>query len=225
MRCGDILRRFNAKVVDAQLVLSMHGLIDKIFALFKFAADTSIMLTYVDEDGDSVTLVDDDDLNDVTKQSPNPLRITVKLNAEKTGALPPPMCVKGPLIPLEQIKLAQSGKGYALFKWDSSRAKLLFQCPNHDVSETLENAPPFIRKRFVKLLLEPKDRDWSEIDTVVKIVCSDQTMLDTSDMVPPGSTPCEEIRSGRWRVFVLQGGGRKKEVSKINLVCYLYEFI
>lgn len=61
------------------------------------------MLTYVDEDGDSVALVDDDDLNDVAKQSPNPLRITVKLNAEKTGALPPPMwviCLNG--IPLER---------------------------------------------------------------------------------------------------------------------------
>ncbi|XP_073126461.1 protein JOKA2-like isoform X2 [Henckelia pumila] len=93
-RYGDILSRFHVKVVD----LTMGRLMEKIFSLFKFAADTSIMLTYVDEDGDSVALVDDDDLNDVAKQSLNPLRIAVKLNAEMTGALPLSMWM-----PLEQF--------------------------------------------------------------------------------------------------------------------------
>lgn len=36
-------------------------------------------MTYVDEDGDMVNLAADDDLDDVVKQSLNPLRITVNL--------------------------------------------------------------------------------------------------------------------------------------------------
>ncbi|KAK4427087.1 protein JOKA2 [Sesamum alatum] len=85
VKYGDMLRRFNAEIVDEELNLSMDGLRKKILSLFSLAPDTELMLTYIDEDGDVVTLVDDDDLHDVVKQALNPLRITIKVNAGKNG--------------------------------------------------------------------------------------------------------------------------------------------
>ncbi|KAK6153267.1 hypothetical protein DH2020_012906 [Rehmannia glutinosa] len=85
VKYGDTLRRFNAQVVEDELNLSMDGLRKKIRSLFSFDPDTELMLTYVDEDNDVVTLVDDDDLRDVVKQALNPLRITVKVDADKSG--------------------------------------------------------------------------------------------------------------------------------------------
>lgn len=80
---GKTLRRFNARVADDKLGLNMDGLRDKIFQLFNFAPNTKLTLTYIDEDGDVVTLVDDEDLQDITRQNLNPLRISVRLNAKK----------------------------------------------------------------------------------------------------------------------------------------------
>ncbi|KAL0417192.1 UNVERIFIED_CONTAM: protein JOKA2 [Sesamum latifolium] len=85
VKYGDMLRRFNAPIVDEELGLSMDGLREKILSLFSFAPDTKLMLSYIDEDGDVVTLVDADDLRDVVKQGLNPIRITVKLSSEKTA--------------------------------------------------------------------------------------------------------------------------------------------
>lgn len=51
----------------------------KIDNYFGFDHDEFFTMTYVDEDGDMVNLADDDDLDDVVKQSLNPLRITVNL--------------------------------------------------------------------------------------------------------------------------------------------------
>ncbi|KAL0441066.1 UNVERIFIED_CONTAM: protein JOKA2 [Sesamum radiatum] len=85
VKYGDMLRRFNALIVDEDLGLSMDGLREKILSLFSFAPDTELMLSYIDEDGDVVTLVDADDLRDVMKQGLNPIRITVKLSSEKTA--------------------------------------------------------------------------------------------------------------------------------------------
>ncbi|XP_011071948.1 protein NBR1 homolog isoform X1 [Sesamum indicum] len=84
VKYGDMLRRFNALIVDEELGLSMDGLRGKILSLFSFAPDTELMLSYIDEDGDMVTLVDADDLRDVMKQGLNPIRITVKLSSGKT---------------------------------------------------------------------------------------------------------------------------------------------
>ncbi|KAM7483155.1 hypothetical protein LguiB_007738 [Lonicera macranthoides] len=90
--CGNIsqvkyeetLRRFNARVSNEELDLDMDGLRDQVHRLFHFAPNADIILTYIDEDGDVVTLSDDEDLRDVMRQSLNPLRITVKLNTEKS---------------------------------------------------------------------------------------------------------------------------------------------
>ncbi|KAK2989754.1 hypothetical protein RJ640_030247, partial [Escallonia rubra] len=85
VKYGETLRRFNARVVDEELELDMDGLREKILGLFKFSPSADLSVTYIDEDGDVVTLADDEDLRDVVRQSLNPLRVTVRLNGEKSG--------------------------------------------------------------------------------------------------------------------------------------------
>lgn len=86
VKYGETLRRFNARVNEVgQLDLDIGGLRGKVIGLFNFAPDADLSLTYIDEDGDVVTLVDEEDLCDVVRQSLNPLRITVKLKAENGG--------------------------------------------------------------------------------------------------------------------------------------------
>jgi len=63
----------------------MERLRTKICSLFNFAPDADFTLTYVDEDDDQVTLADDEDLYDVMKQGLNPVRITVRLNIDKSA--------------------------------------------------------------------------------------------------------------------------------------------
>lgn len=74
---AEIVRRFNTRVVDGKFDLNMDGLREKIVGLFKFSPGTELRITYFDEDGDVITLVDDEDLHDVARQGLNPLRITV----------------------------------------------------------------------------------------------------------------------------------------------------
>lgn len=64
---------------DRKLNLDMVMLKNKICSLFGFRSDIEFTMTYVDVDGDAITLVDDADLRDVVRQALNPLRITVKL--------------------------------------------------------------------------------------------------------------------------------------------------
>ncbi|KAK8703050.1 hypothetical protein V6N13_021380 [Hibiscus sabdariffa] len=86
VKYGDTLRRFTAPVDDGeQLGLDMAGLRAKIRGLFYFPVDTEFTLTYIDEDGDVVTLVDDDDLYDVMRQRLKFLRINVQLDDDKLG--------------------------------------------------------------------------------------------------------------------------------------------
>lgn len=74
---AEIVRRFNTRVVDGKFDLNMDRLREKIVGLFKFSPGTELRITYFDEDGDVITLVDDEDLHDVARQGLNPLRITV----------------------------------------------------------------------------------------------------------------------------------------------------
>ncbi|CAI0451559.1 unnamed protein product [Linum tenue] len=84
VRYADTLRRFNAVIrEDGQLALNLEGLRAKVLGLFNFPPDAVIGLTYVDEDGDVVTLVDDSDLQDVTRQNLKFLRVDVSLKTEK----------------------------------------------------------------------------------------------------------------------------------------------
>lgn len=86
VKYGDTLRRFNARINEVeQLDLNMAGLREKVVGLFNFPLDTELTLKYIDEDGDVVTLVDDDDLCDVMRQRLKFLRIDVLLNNDKFG--------------------------------------------------------------------------------------------------------------------------------------------
>ncbi|KAK7265631.1 hypothetical protein RJT34_33253 [Clitoria ternatea] len=78
---GDILRRFTVQADENnRLDLDMAGLRAKIFSIFNFTADANLILRYIDEDGDLVTLVDDDDLHDVMRQQLKFLKINVHIN-------------------------------------------------------------------------------------------------------------------------------------------------
>ncbi|KAE8665912.1 Kinase superfamily protein [Hibiscus syriacus] len=84
VKYGDTLRRFSARVDDGEeLGLDMAGLRAKIKGLFYFPVDTEFSLTYIDEDGDVITLVDDDDLLDAMRQRLKFLRINVKRDNDK----------------------------------------------------------------------------------------------------------------------------------------------
>ncbi|KAL1554197.1 protein JOKA2-like [Salvia divinorum] len=85
VKYGDVLRRFNAPIADDKLFVNIDGLREKILSLFSLAPDAVLMLTYLDEDGDIVTLVDDDDLHDIVKQGLNPVRVTVNVNNDTNG--------------------------------------------------------------------------------------------------------------------------------------------
>uniref|UniRef100_A0A0C9S6F1 TSA: Wollemia nobilis Ref_Wollemi_Transcript_15057_2802 transcribed RNA sequence n=1 Tax=Wollemia nobilis TaxID=56998 RepID=A0A0C9S6F1_9CONI len=74
------LRRFNAFIKeDGSLDLSLDGLRSKISELFHFSPNAQFVITYVDEDNDIVTMVDDSDLLDAFGQGLNPLRVQVSL--------------------------------------------------------------------------------------------------------------------------------------------------
>ncbi|KAM7273126.1 hypothetical protein ACFE04_027790 [Oxalis oulophora] len=87
VKFGDTLRRFTAGVDEnKELELDIIGLRAKINGLFNFPSESDPSLTYIDEDGDIVTLVDDDDLHDVMRQHLKVLRIDVKLKqSDKLG--------------------------------------------------------------------------------------------------------------------------------------------
>lgn len=77
---GDALRRFNVRVDENnRLDLNMVGLRSKICSIYNFPADVNLTLRYVDEDGDLVNLVDDDDLHDVMRQQLKFLKIDVQM--------------------------------------------------------------------------------------------------------------------------------------------------
>ncbi|KAL8097923.1 protein JOKA2 isoform X2 [Apium graveolens] len=82
VKFGETLRRFNASITGEEFDLNMNGLRQNINSLFNFPPGSELTLTYLDEDGDVVTLADDSDLEDIGRQHLNPLRISVTLNTE-----------------------------------------------------------------------------------------------------------------------------------------------
>ncbi|XP_027330894.1 protein NBR1 homolog isoform X2 [Abrus precatorius] len=86
VKYGDTLRRFSAHVDENnQLDLDMIGLRAKICSIFNFTADANLILRYVDEDGDLVTLVDNEDLRDVMRQQLKYLKIDVHVSNDIGG--------------------------------------------------------------------------------------------------------------------------------------------
>ncbi|CAN1136377.1 Protein NBR1 homolog [Linum perenne] len=85
-RHGDTLRRFNVAIRDdGQLSLDMEELRVKILGLFNIPLKSDIELSYVDEDGDVVALVDDYDLQDIMRQNLNFLKVGVGLEHANYG--------------------------------------------------------------------------------------------------------------------------------------------
>lgn len=83
---GDTLRRFNVRVDEnSRLDINMVGLRAKICSVFNLATDANFILRYVDEDGDLVNLVDDEDLHDVMRQQLKFLRIDVHMVNNSDG--------------------------------------------------------------------------------------------------------------------------------------------
>ncbi|CAK8562968.1 unnamed protein product [Lathyrus sativus] len=83
---GDTLRRFNVRVDENnRLDLNIVGLRAKICSVFSFTTDANFILRYVDEDGDLVNLVDDEDLADVMRQQLKFLRIDVHMIDNSDG--------------------------------------------------------------------------------------------------------------------------------------------
>ncbi|CAI9267250.1 unnamed protein product [Lactuca saligna] len=81
IKFGDTLRRiYEEDLLD----FDMDMLREKICILFGLDLDADFTLTYIDEDGDIVTLCDDNDLDDLAAQSLNPLRMTVTLNPKSS---------------------------------------------------------------------------------------------------------------------------------------------
>nr|XP_010929908.2 LOW QUALITY PROTEIN: protein NBR1 homolog [Elaeis guineensis] len=82
VKYGDTLKRFGAFVHGFGMDYDMSKLRSKIVNSFNLNSDAELILTYTDEDGDIVTLGDDDDLHDaVVSQHLNPLRINVQLKS------------------------------------------------------------------------------------------------------------------------------------------------
>ncbi|GJU60713.1 zinc finger protein 598 [Tanacetum coccineum] len=62
VKYGETLRRFTSSVDENKLALDIAMLRSKIHTLFPFDSKVEFTMTYVDKDGDSVTLTDDDDV-------------------------------------------------------------------------------------------------------------------------------------------------------------------
>lgn len=132
---GETLRRLSSHVVDGMLDLDMIALRKKVFGLFSFPAGSELDFTYVDEDGDVVKLADDEDLCDIMRQSLNPLRITVKLNTERSISLRPHGRSSGSSTPVRSPPL---------------------HFGNTSVSEVLNSLPDTVRETVSKVSSELK---------------------------------------------------------------------
>ncbi|XP_061988750.1 uncharacterized protein LOC133707206 [Rosa rugosa] len=81
VKVGDRERYLKAPIDEnGQLSFDMGGLREKICSTCYLPPGSDITLVYIDEDGDVVTLVDDDDLRDAMRQHLKSFRIDVLMN-------------------------------------------------------------------------------------------------------------------------------------------------
>ncbi|KAF5476722.1 hypothetical protein F2P56_003432 [Juglans regia] len=87
IKFGDTHRRFEPHFnpFRERTELSMTDLRETIHRMFNIPADADFILTYVDEDGDVVTLIDDDDLSTAFGQCMKVVKINVQLSNNKLG--------------------------------------------------------------------------------------------------------------------------------------------
>ncbi|XP_074374923.1 uncharacterized protein LOC141716631 [Apium graveolens] len=78
IRYGQTQKRFVAPTVNGSFVFGMSGLKDKIKYLFNLPNDSELLLRYIDEHNEMITMTDDNDLEDIMMQMTLPnLRIYV----------------------------------------------------------------------------------------------------------------------------------------------------
>ncbi|KAJ6825011.1 protein NBR1-like protein [Iris pallida] len=156
---GDTLRRMGAYVNGQFMDLNMSILRAKIISLFKFNPDADFILTYTDEDGDIVTLDDDDELRDAAiGQHLNPLRINVQLRSNTTATTDArsettsPTAAKPPKAPLNIQANIQSGVNEALKSVPEPFRNAISDLSG-DVLKVATSAPAFVKlvKSFSKL--------------------------------------------------------------------------
>lgn len=135
VKFGETLRRFNASITGEELDLNMNDLRRNINSLFNFPHDSELTLTYLDEDGDVVTLADENDLEDIGRQHLNPLRISVMLNTERSF----------------KSRSTSSGSSTPM---RSSRVEPSLQNLDGSVSEILKSVPEAVLEKLSKLSSE-----------------------------------------------------------------------
>ncbi|KAL9239632.1 hypothetical protein vseg_013935 [Gypsophila vaccaria] len=168
----ETLRRFNVAVNGGQrLDLSMEGLRLKICSLFGFASDADFRLTYKDEDDDLVTLVDDNDLDDVVRQGLDPVRITVHLNSDQSSrsssspsgsaapSTPSPETVQANVA--EVVKSVQETLNHVL------QSSNLQQSTNPDVAKILKSVQVPLAQAFSKLSSDMSSKAASSTSPIV----------------------------------------------------------
>lgn len=135
VKFGETLRRFNASITGEELDLNMNDLRRNINSLFNFPHDSELTLTYLDEDGDVVTLADENDLEDIGRQHLNPLRISVMLNTERSF----------------KSRSTSSGSSTPM---RSPRVEPSLQNLDGSVSEILKSVPEAVLEKLSKLSSE-----------------------------------------------------------------------
>lgn len=184
VKYGDTLRRFNAHVDENEkLELDINGLREKILCLFNFPLDADLMLTYVDEDGDIVTLVDDDDLCDVMRQRLKFLRINVQLNNERVG----------------KSYARSSGSSTPM---RSPRVQQPLPDINNKVAEILKTVPESLRESLSKQSLELASKAASSspmladlVESFLKMGLSQLNLVSASQTGVQSNTPAEAFES------------------------------
>ncbi|KAI3777625.1 hypothetical protein L1987_47425 [Smallanthus sonchifolius] len=210
VKFGETLRRLNASINDEKLVLDMVMLKEKIRSLFSFGSDVEFTMKYVDEDGDAVTLADDDDLHDVVRQSLNPLRIIVSLNNSNFDE--------------------SSGNSTPL---RSPQNQHPFQTLNSGVSEVLKSVPEPLLEALAKLPLDLASKASSssppavaELVEKIKAVYLNQILSSvarsrvhpTTGGPPNVNSESSTVKDSKVQVNSEAGGSKKKEkqVQKVT---------
>ncbi|KAJ0834438.1 putative PB1 domain, Zinc finger, ZZ-type, UBA-like superfamily, immunoglobulin-like protein [Helianthus annuus] len=176
VKFGETLRRLNASIKDKKLALDMDLLEDKIRSLFNLGSGVEFTMTYVDEDGDDVTLADDSDLHDVVQQSLNPLRITVNLKGSKFNG--------------------SSGISTHSTPVSSPQNPHPFQTLNAGVSEILKSIPEPFLEALAKLPLDLASKASSSSAPAVAELVEKMKTVYLNEILPSMSTPSVHPTTG-----------------------------
>ncbi|XP_013626520.1 PREDICTED: uncharacterized protein LOC106332591 isoform X1 [Brassica oleracea var. oleracea] len=188
---GGVLRRFRVPAkANGQLDLDMAGLRGKIAALCNLL-DDGFSLTYSDEDGDVVALVDDNDLFDVTNQRLKFLKISVQLNNGMTT---------------NSIATERSGSSSASGMPDSQNQVVIIQ---KDINEVMMAVPNPMRDTITNVYIDLTSKAPSSSPVVGELFDCISKLGKLS--IPQEGTPCSSVTKPGSSV---PSTGEKKDISK-----------